>query len=1283
VRAIDDGESAPPEGRGEVAGGPLDRRSGQLGRRTRVRVMFLCVLVSFAALAWSCAPAFALVHRGHTFASSFGQPGSEPGQFDTPTGVAADEVSGDLYVVDAGNERVEIFSPNGSGGYDFASEFNVRSPGAIAVDNSTSASDPSRGDVYVVASKEKEAEPEERSVIYEYSPTAKEVVHRWSVFKGKVEKETEELELENVAGLSVDANGVLWVYWETEGIIDGFHKQLAGNGNPLLVWQPGLRREPEIESKFECFARPGFAVSPAGDVFYAAYERKNAAEECPGESFETPDPVVVARLDATQFNTPSLRGELATQNTTGVAVDLSNGDVYLDNASTIGAFTATGLPIQRFGEGDLTGGSGLAVDAQRGEVFAVEPSKNKVVVFGPEAPSAPTIDSVSSQDLSPSSTELSAQIDPHGVELEYQFQYGTSDCVASSTCTKLAPGKLPAGFGAQSVHAVIDEGLLPATTYFYKIVVTTASSQPIEGVPSPNTFTTLPSPGVLPDGRGWELVSPAEKRGGAAPEMIARYRGGSIQASVDGDALTWLATGPVVTEPEGNRSFEFTQLLSRRDPSAWSTVSLETPHEQGRGLHSPAPSEYHYFSPDLSRSLLQPVEPFGPLETPPLSPDATEKTMYVRPTPPAPATFEPLVTAANDTAGTSFGGQLEFLDASSDLEHVIFESKVGLTAGLPSTAGLYEWESGAPLKLASVLPDGSPAPDEGNTATPILGGGRGLNTRHAISEDGSRIFWTEEHAEVAEALYLRDTSTGATIQVNAAQGHGATAPGEGGQEVAEPAAQEVAFQSASNDGSKVFFTDTVRLTEDSSLEPTGLELQPADLYEFELTSAQGQPPQGRLIDLTAESSVGRADVLNLIAGTSEDGSRTYFVANGVLGAGATPGECPRNPEEESEPPTPPPGATCNLYVIESDPAHPGQRQTRFIAALSPEDAADWGAGLTSELPPTHGNLSNVTSRVSPDGRYLAFMSQQSLTGYDNRDATSGQPDEEVYLYDAVAQRLLCASCNSRVGEGDGWMRPSGVFDTEQSGEGVGLLVDRPELWRNRWLASSIPGWAFNITGLRPLALYQPRYLSDEGRLYFDSADALVAQDTNGKEDVYQYEPSGVGDCHLSGGCAGLISSGTGDSSSAFLDASESGADVFFLSAAQLVATDSDHAADVYDAHVCTPGSPCIVAKVPSSEECSSANNCRGSGASAPAPEQAPASSTFSGPGNIAESGVQGARDKAKVKTKPLTRAQKLARALKKCSKLKDRHKRTACQKQARKRFGAKAKKHATSRKRGR
>ena len=61
---------------------------------------------------------------------------------------------------------------------------------------------------------------------------------------------------------------------------------------------------------------------------------------------------------------------------------------------------------------------------------------------------------------------------------------------------------------------------------------------------------------------------------------------------------------------------------------------------------------------------------------------------------------------------------------------------------------------------------------------------------------------------------------------------------------------------------------------------------------------------------------------------------------------------------------------------------------------------------------------------------------------------------------------------------------------------------------------------------------------------------------------------------FSSGCIGLISSGTSSQESAFLDASENGDDVFFLTAAQLVPADTDDAYDIYDAHVCSEASPC-------------------------------------------------------------------------------------------------------------
>ena len=257
------------------------------------------------------------------------------------------------------------------------------------------------------------------------------------------------------------------------------------------------------------------------------------------------------------------------------------------------------------------------------------------------------------------------------------------------------------------------------------------------------------------------------------------------------------------------------------------------------------------------------------------------------------------------------------------------------------------------------------------------------------------------------------------------------------------------------------------------------------------------------------------------------------------------------------------------------------------------------------------------------------MSDKSLTGYDNIDVNSPlsepHPDEEVYLYDGVANHLICASCDPT------GARPVGVFDSGRVGGS--LLVDGGEIWQGgRWLAGSVPG--YTSVGLEA-SLYQSRYLSNSGRLFFNSSDALVSQDTNDKEDVYEYEPKEVGDCSSSStiftekldGCIGLISSGTGGEESAFLDASESGGDVFFLTASMLISQDLDANLDVYDAHECTATVPCFARPPVAPSPCSTDDSCK------PAPSMQPAifgqfgSATFNGPGNVPP-------EVSKVSTKP-------------------------------------------------
>jgi hypothetical protein len=181
-----------------------------------------------------------------------------------------------------------------------------------------------------------------------------------------------------------------------------------------------------------------------------------------------------------------------------------------------------------------------------------------------------------------------------------------------------------------------------------------------------------------------------------------------------------------------------------------------------------------------------------------------------------------------------------------------------------------------------------------------------------------------------------------------------------------------------------------------------------------------------------------------------------------------------------------------------------------------------------------------------------------------------------------------------------------------------------ETWaheEHQWIAANVPAW----TGYElESAVYQSRYLSDSGRLFFNSNDALVPQDVNGNEDVYEYEPPGVGDCTTasvlfslrSGGCVGLVSSGQAAGESAFLDASGSGGDVFFLTAGRLMPQDYDNAFDVYDAHECTGATPCFPTPAAVPPPCGTGDACK------PAPTPQPTifgsapSATFSGPGNI-------------------------------------------------------------------
>lgn len=1229
------------------------------GLSLRARISGALLLV-FATLALTTAPA--LASRGHVFSGTFGSTGSGPGQLSEPSGVAANEATGDVYVVDKGNNRVERFTAEGvfqseftgpnatgtgtltensttienavaeTGAFSVGEEISAvglppfttitavnpggvlevsqpatasesatlsahqsfERPEGIAIDNSCALrelaelkcneEDPSNGDVYVVDSGHR--------VIDKFTPDGEYITQLTeaggSFFQG-----------EGLDGVAVDPEGTVWVYREAP-VVDGFKFTTALESEFLGETHLGSG-----------FGLPGFAVDAEG----AFYVRHPAGEDFIGR---------MAKVDSSGN---VLIQELDPEKSTAVAVDQTNNDSFIDNLTTVGVFDPTGALLERLGSGHLTEGSGIGVNAGSGSsagsgsLYVADAAADLVVVFGPTEPSPPTVESESVAEITSESASLGAEIDPRSEsgehDTEYHFEYGP--CASPSTCEaspyeNTAPvpdGSISPDFKVHAADVHVQD-LHPQTTYHFRVVAHNAHG-PV--VSEERTFITQSAGGalVLADGRAWELVSPPDKLG-ARIEPISET--GVVQAASGGGALTYLASTPTEPEPQGDSNE--VQVLSTRGHGGWSSRDIAAPHDSATGKGHGISQEYRFFSEDLSAAVLQPFGEF----VPELSAEASEQTAYLRSLDAScgSSCYRPLVTAAN-APGVKFGeeGRCEsgggsfsqtvcgptFLGATGDLSHVVLRSRAALRTGAGAEQ-LYEW-AGGQLALISVLPGGEPAPEG-----PAKLGLEDREARRAISDDGSRIVWGW-----GSNVYMRDVPSEETIQLDLAEPGCLSCVSGGGQ-----------FQIASVDGSRVFFTDTQRLTKDAG------EAGKPDLYECQIV----EPAACSLTDLTPSSGES-ANVQGEVLGASEDGSRVYFVADGVLS---------KTPNATGESATP---GRPNLYVRRAG-------KTAFIAALSAEDSHDWT------------DFRKMPVRVAPHGEWLEFMSQLSLTGYDNRDVSSGQPAAEVYVYGAGTTRVVCASCDPT------GARPIGV-EYKKLEPGSGGLVGGPrDVWPSTALvAANVPGWI--MIKIEGEARYQPRYLSDSGRLFFNTADRLVPQDANGTQDVYQYEPPGVGGCtsssvtfgERSGGCVGLVSSGGSAQESAFLDASETGGDVFFLTAAKLTPQDVDAALDVYDAHECTSDSPCIPISPAQSPPCTTEASCKASPTSQPSIFGAPSSATFSGAGNLASS----LSPPVKHKTTGQLRAERLTKALKACRAKKNKHKRRACEKQARKKYGAKAK----------
>jgi hypothetical protein len=455
-------------------------------------------------------------------------------------------------------------------------------------------------------------------------------------------------------------------------------------------------------------------------------------------------------------------------------------------------------------------------------------------------------------DITDTTATLVSRINAFNAPVTYQFEWGTT--TSYGNVVPASPELFP--YQGELPHSATSElgGLLPATTYHYRVLATnTQTNATVEGEDQvfttesgieppaeecPNEASRVGFSAGLPDCRTYEFASPGLNNAGLIGPPAE-----SPQASADADGngiVYQVKDGPLDSESTG----AINTIHSFRTPSGWKTKSLMPP------LTAPIPSFFSVLTFGVSEdaeewSAVSSVPPTQEAaeEAPPTVPPQTN--FYVRH---ADGRWEVMSVKPNFAAG--------FLENNSpDFSHLYFNTEEPQFPEDPG--GIYEWSNGE-LRHPGVLPNGDPAP----------GAQLANGYYNPINHDGSYVLFSHEHD-----LYLR-VNAQETLHVTKSE---RTPPD------AVPAAAPTISGGIADDGSQVLFVSRSELTEDAN---TGVEDAGADLYAYDVATED-------LTDLTVSTNPGDAAKganVTQFAGGSTDMSYLYFVATGKLAPGAVSGE---------------------------------------------------------------------------------------------------------------------------------------------------------------------------------------------------------------------------------------------------------------------------------------------------------------------------------------------------------------------------------------------------------
>jgi hypothetical protein len=861
--------------------------------------------------------------------------------------------------------------------------------------------------------------------------------------------------------------------------------------------------------------------------------------------------------------------------------------------------------------------------------FRLQASNANGTEFGGDetfsTPPPPAISGAVSSNLSEHEADLSAMVNPEGSELkECVFEYGASTAYEHSVaCT---PGLVQIGAGSSPVAISAHlTGLEKDITYHWRVQATNFAGTTTT---PDHVFVYDTTAAGLPDGRAYEMVTPANKNGALIGDLIfgqqpavakdgSRLMLSSLQCF--GDSASCVVDRNLLGTP-----FEFS-----RTPEGWVDAAL-----------APAASEFAL----NSEWMVSPDNGMALFSTP--SPPGGQDNLYARGSEGVFRSIGPVTPPELGAQGAGNVGE-DVNEATSDFSHVVFEEEHPFWPAFDESKGstLYEYAGLGNSQPRLVGLRGGP-----ETTALVSRCGTTLGQQNAAnafmqSVDGGRVFFIAKQcasgenggvAVPAAELWVRVGGV-ESVLVSAKPVEGKAGLGEGcGATCQSSAPGGVEFEGASADGSRVLFASTQQLTDGGSQDPNGADTavgndcrlasgkNGCNLYEAELVrDGAGRVVVGGLWAVSAGDVGGGGPGVQGVMAFSRDGSRVFFVARGVLSEQANDQGAVAQAGGE------------NLYVWQRDG---GNGAVRFIATLSEKDEAQGGDLEEWKEGPASAN-------VSEDGRFLLFTSGAALTRDDLRVVGGGR---QVFRYDVVSGALVRVSVgdrgfndNGNAGVGDAQIVPAQLG---RVGAGFPLRS-----------GPSMSGDGSRVFFMSPVGL--TRGALNDVQIGVNATDGVSPEYA---ENVYEFEGGRVfliSDGRDAGvlpvpACGGTISA------VCLVGSDESGSNVFFTSADRLVPGDTDSQLDFYDARVCSSESPCIGSAVGGLPACSG-EVCHG----APpvvAGEPGGGSEAFSGAGNVAAGKARGG---------VLTRHERLVRALVACRRRRGGHRRRVCEARARARYG--------------